>query len=228
MTFKIDYLFNVLFRSSKFISVLFGQLIFKSEGHHNIRRQDLYWGLVMTLGVFIFNLGSENKSSVIYSIEGFLFGFFSLFCDSCVSHFQQTKEIKGLTYLDLTLGMNIFIFVTNMILATLTSEIFESFSFVAQYPSVIYHILPQQLLLVMGLLIIYYHLHIFGTLSVAYIATIRKLFTITLSIVFFNHPMNELHAAGLGIVLLTIAVDFWKSLQKKKKRKEVEKGAKAE
>lgn len=82
----------------------------------------------------------------------------------------------------------------------------------AQYPSVIFHILPQQLLLVMGLLIIYYHLHIFGPVSVAYIATIRKLFTITLSIVFFSHPMNQLHAAGLGIVVLTIAVDFWKSL----------------
>lgn len=33
MTFKIDYLFNVLFRSSKFLSILFGTLLFKSDGH---------------------------------------------------------------------------------------------------------------------------------------------------------------------------------------------------
>lgn len=87
MSFKIDYLFNVLFRSAKFLSVLFGAILFKSHGHHNINKSDLLWGLVLTGGVFIFNLGSETKKDILSSFEGFLFGFLSLVADSCVSHF---------------------------------------------------------------------------------------------------------------------------------------------
>lgn len=143
MTFKVDYLFNVLFRSSKFLSVLFGSLIFKSDGHENISYSDLSWGLVLTFGVFVFNLGSDSKKSMIYSIEGFLFGFFSLICDSFVSHFQlSSKKKQKLTYLDFTLAMNIFIFFSNIILSLLTRELEESFSFVLKHPSVIWHILP--------------------------------------------------------------------------------------
>lgn len=218
MTFKIDYLFNVLFRSSKFLSVMFGSLIFKSDGHENISYVDLSWGLVLTLGVFVFNMGSNNKGNVIYSIEGFIFGFLSLIFDSFVSHFQlNSKKKQKLTYLDFTLAMNIFIFLSNLVLALLTRELEESFSFVIQHPSVIWHILPQQMLLVCGLMIIFYHLHLFGPVSVAYIATIRKLFTITFSIMIFNHPMNTFHQLGLAIVLIVIAVDFKRTLDKKKK-----------
>lgn len=87
MSFKIDYLFNVLFRSSKFISILFGTILFKSHGHTNINKKDLLWGVILTVGVFIFHLGSETKKDTLSSFEGFLFGFLSLLADSFVSHF---------------------------------------------------------------------------------------------------------------------------------------------
>lgn len=67
-------------------------------------------------------------------------------------------------------------------------------------------------------MILFYHLHLYGPISVSYVATIRKLFTISISIFLFNHPMNVFHTIGLGIVLITIMIDFKRNLSKKKKK----------
>lgn len=61
MSFKIDYLFKTLFRSSKFISLLFGAMMFKSDGHEHLSKNDLFWGAILTIGVFVFNLGNPSK-----------------------------------------------------------------------------------------------------------------------------------------------------------------------
>ena len=68
-------------------------------------------------------------------------------------------------------------------------------------------------------MVLFYHLHLFGPVSVAYVATVRKLFTITLSVLIFNHPMNKYHSIGLAIVVLTIVVDFKRNITKKKNLK---------
>lgn len=56
MSIKVDYLFNVLLRSSKFLTVLLGTVIFKTHSHH-VSKRDIYWGVVMTLGVVVFSFG---------------------------------------------------------------------------------------------------------------------------------------------------------------------------
>ena len=59
-----------------------------------------------------------------------------------------------------------------------------------------------------GLLFLFSHLHHFGPISVAYIATFRKIITIVLSIIVFNHPMNFSHTLGLSLIIMVILVDF--------------------
>jgi hypothetical protein len=56
MSVKVDYLFNVLLRSSKFLSVLIGAVVFGTHGH-GVKRKDIFWGFVLTLGVVVFSLG---------------------------------------------------------------------------------------------------------------------------------------------------------------------------
>ena len=43
--------------------------------------------LILTGGVFIFNLGDSKKANMISEISGYILGLFSLFCDGIVSHF---------------------------------------------------------------------------------------------------------------------------------------------
>lgn len=76
---------KVLLRSSKFISVLLGTLIFSSD--HHFEKADLFWGVVLTLGIVIFHFGNQKHSKAITELSGFVCGALSLLADSCVSHF---------------------------------------------------------------------------------------------------------------------------------------------
>lgn len=86
MSIKVDYLFNVLLRSSKFLTILIGTLVFKTHAH-NVSKKDLFWGAVLTLGVIVFSLGQESKSKHGVHISGYLYGIFSLICDAFVAHY---------------------------------------------------------------------------------------------------------------------------------------------
>lgn len=79
---------KILIRSSKFISLLIGALIFKSGKHEEISKQDLVLAFLLTLGVIIFHTGNSTHKSVATEFMGFVFGLGSLFFDSLVSHFQ--------------------------------------------------------------------------------------------------------------------------------------------
>lgn len=53
---KLDYLFNVLLRSSKFLTILISAVIFKKHSS-GITWKDIIWGGILTIGVFVFSLG---------------------------------------------------------------------------------------------------------------------------------------------------------------------------
>jgi hypothetical protein len=89
MSVKVDYLFNVLLRSSKFLSVLIGAMVFGTHGHQ-VKRKDIFWAIVLTIGVIIFSFGSENSGKKKGSEIGYFFGILSLLCDTFVSHFQES------------------------------------------------------------------------------------------------------------------------------------------
>ena len=113
--------------------------------------------------------------------------------------------------------MNVYLFLFTLILSITNYELFPMTSFLLRYPECFFDIVFNNIFWIAGLFILFYHLHAFGPVSVAYITTFRKIVTISLSIILFNHPMNTLHTIGLLIVLVVILVDFKRSYDKKKK-----------
>ena len=138
--------------------------------------------------------------------------------DSCVAHFQKNlKKSVKLSYTELTFGMNVYLFIFTLIISITNYEIVPMTQFLLTYPECFIDIVFNNVFRISGLFILFYHLHVFGPVSVAYITTFRKIITISLSIVLFNHPMNTLHTIGLIIVLIVILVDFKRSYDKKQK-----------
>lgn len=128
MSIKVDYLFNVLLRSSKFLTILIGTLVFKTHAHH-VSKRDLFWGAVLTMGVIVFSLGQESKSKSGVHISGYLYGVFSLICDAFVSHYQENIKAKrkndhkkALSFFDFTLGTNVYMLLTTIIVSLVTKE----------------------------------------------------------------------------------------------------------
>lgn len=93
MSIKVDYLFNVLLRSSKFLTILIGTIVFKTHAHH-VTKRDIFWGSVLTLGVIVFSFGQETKKSHGVSTMGYVYGILSLISDAYVSHFQENIKLK--------------------------------------------------------------------------------------------------------------------------------------
>ena len=128
MSIKVDYLFNVLLRSSKFLTILIGTIVFKTHAH-NVSRRDIFWGAILTSGVMIFSLGQESKAKNGIHITGYLYGVFSLICDAFVSHYQETiktirknNHAKALSFFDFTLGTNIYMLLSTLLISILTKE----------------------------------------------------------------------------------------------------------
>ena len=143
MSVKVDYLFNVLLRSSKFLSVLIGAVVFGTHGH-GIKRKDIFWAVVLTLGVIVFSFGQQGSGSKKGSEIGYFFGILSLLCDTFVSHFQesfkavQKKNDKNkLHFLDFTLATNIFMFLTGLCLSIISGELPKMSQFITQHPKVV-------------------------------------------------------------------------------------------
>lgn len=56
----------------------------------------------------------------------------------------------------------------------------------------------------------FYFIHHHGTIKIAMVTTLRKIVTITLSIIIFKHEMNALHIIGLLLIISSIGQDFFK------------------
>lgn len=56
----------------------------------------------------------------------------------------------------------------------------------------------------------FYFIHHHGTIKIAMVTTLRKIVTITLSIVIFKHRMNALHVIGLLLIVSSIGQEFFK------------------
>ena len=221
LALKLSYLVQILFRSSKFVSVLFGSLIFKSHGSEHIDQSDMIMAGILTVGVIIFNLGNTSHKSVLTEISGFLFGFLSLICDCGVSHFQNNlKKHTKLTFLDLTFGMNLYLFSFSLLYGILTGNIIDIFRFLLTHPICLIDMLVGYTILCCGLYFIFYHLFRFGPVSVAYISTFRKIISILMSIWIYDHSVNTAHAIGLIVVMFVISFDTLKHFRKLKNKGE--------
>jgi UDP-galactose transporter B1 len=191
-TLRLNFLMKILIRSSKFLTLLFGAFIFSKN--HIIKKRDLFWGIVLTAGVVIFQLGNRKSKSGVTVISGFFFGIFSLVCDSCVSHYQKEMKAKvQYSYFDLIIGTNFWMCLFSFLLSIVTMEIGPMTTFFIEHPKSFFDILNGMIFLVGGVFGIYYHLHHFGPVSVAYICTFRKVISILLSIYIYNHNMGLMH-----------------------------------
>lgn len=220
MALKLSYLVNVLMRSSKFVSILLGTLIFKSDGHQDFSKRNVFLAILMTAGIFIFQLGGKRKPSLGTEIVGIVLGMVSLMGDYLTSRYQANVKKQKLTYFDLMLGTNLWCLVFTILMGMVKGEFSESGAFLLAHPLAFWDIVESSFIKMMGVFFIFYHIHIFGPISLAYITTIRKVFTVLLSFWLFNHTLGVMRMIGTGIVFFVIFVDLYDAIKKRKKVKQ--------
>lgn len=212
---QLNYLVQVLIRSSKFLSIVLSVVLFKTDGHEVITSKTLLLASLMTAGIFIFHLGDAHKS-VTTEITGIVFGVLSLTFDCAVNHYQnKVKKAQQLSYLSLLQATNFWCFIFSILLGFIKGELQEASAFIVTHPQAIFDLVFNFIIQTLGIYIVYFHIFKFGPASLAKVTTVRKCFSVLISFVAFGHPLNEFRIAGLGLLFVVIIYEMLEELRKK-------------
>lgn len=229
----VDYPTMVLAKSSKLLPVMFLHLVLYRRRFPGYKY--LVVGLV-TSGVGLFTLfhPTEGKSAAASSSAWGLFLLsINLLADGFMNSTQDQifSKNKGLTGPQMMLGLNVCstLLTTTYLIATYiltpsTSEVTNVIRFVQLHPRIVLDILAFGLSGAIGQIFIFLTLSMHGSLILVTITVTRKLFTMLLSVLWFNHPLNTGQWAGVALTFGGIGLEaYWTRKAKLLSKKEIEK-----
>ncbi|KAG1776179.1 UDP-galactose transporter [Suillus placidus] len=194
---------------------------------------------MVTAGISVFmGFGNEKPSKASSNGEGgphgqligILYLVINLILDGAVNSTQDEVFVRyKVTGQQMMLWINLFCTLLSTALGTLPlphipvlhpssglqSEFASAIGFIKTHPSVIVPLVQFSLTGALGQLFIFETLQHFGSLTLVMITLTRKMFTMVLSVVVYDHKLTLGQWAGAGIVFGGISVEAWV------KRKEV-------
>ena len=217
----LSYTAQVLFRSSKFLSIVLSVVIFRSDGYEKMNRKTIILAILLTFGVVLFNFGegvNSNKSRLM----GFLYGFLSLLSDCLVNHYQSTYKRKYTPDFQTMLQETSFwCILFSLILSVILGDLTPSLKIMVRNHQILLDLILNFTIQTAGLFSIYFHISRFGTISTAKLSTIRKCLNVLFSFIWFGHSLNLMKGGGLLIVFTVILIELSDELRQKSGKKKL-------
>lgn len=219
--YTLNYLFAVLFRSSKFLSLVISSLIFHKHRKDDHSSQNLGFAICTTVGLILF--ASGGKDSGKSELVGFFYGFLSLFADCVVSHNQSKVDRKTFDFLTLMQVMNFWNLITSIILCFgIKGEFWPAVQFIQTHNSVLLNQFLSTSCFVVGSFFIFFHLNNFGPVNLAYVTSVRKVITIFVSCILFSHSLNAMKTSGMVIIIICVIADVFGNIKKARAKPKIQ------
>jgi UDP-galactose transporter B1 len=203
----IDYPIIILGKTCKLVPVLLMNVLVyrrKFDWH-----KYLYVALV-TAGVSMFILYHEVSLSKKVATTSSAWGLFSLGMNLTIDGLTNATQDQIFTkYKHLVGGQHMMFYMNSLssilsslylILYPFNDELQQAFLFFQQHPAVIRDVLLFGLCGAIGQCFIFYTLQRYGSLHLVTVTVTRKLFTMLLSVFWFNHTLNLGQWVGVGLV----------------------------
>lgn len=213
----IDYPTLTLGKSCKLVPVLFLNVLLYR------RKFPLYKYItvfLVTLGVSLFMLLQPTKkasSVVTSSIWGLFLVFMNLLMDGLTNStqdqiFRQFKlsSQQMMFYMQLMSASIMGLWLLN----PWNNELSAALGFISRNPAVWKDILLFSLCGSLGQCFIFHTLEHYGSLVLVTITVTRKLFTLLLSLFWFNHSLNSSQWASVGLIFTGIGLETYMKLKK--------------
>lgn len=214
----MSYPMQALGKSCKLIPVMLMGILIRRRRHPP---RDFVCVLLISAGVALFSWKS-GKSSTPTSPLGVVLLLLSLFMDGVTGPLQERLVARhNPSTHQLMFWQNLVACAICACMSAVT-EGAAAPAFVARHPAVVRDIAAFAVMSALGQNFIFYTVRNFSALAVTTITTTRKMFTILLSIVLFNHRMVARQWVGLVLVFLAIA---WNTLAKSRERERARKEA---
>lgn len=171
--------------------------------------------LLITAGVagFMFfesNSGKHAKRS--NSVYGLLLLMINLMLDGATNSWQDEMFVKyRIRSHHMMLFMNLFsaIYLLSFLVVTdpFTHQLSDSLSYIATHPASLYDMAMFCVCGAMGQVFIFLTIESFGSVILVTVTVTRKLFTILISLFWFNHHLNWKQWTSVGLVFVALAME---------------------
>jgi drug/metabolite transporter (DMT)-like permease len=89
-----------------------------------------------------------------------------------------------------------------------TGQLYESYEFANKYPQFLKDLIITSILTSIGQMFVYRMIKQFKQHIVPFVITTRKIFTVVISIVFYNHPTTFMQVIAIIIVFLSASYEY--------------------
>ena len=203
----IPYPMQVIAKSSKPIPVmLLGVLL--AQKRYTV--QKYFFVLLIVVGVILFiydgnKVGKKNEGNLNL---GLLLVGMSLLADGVLGAIEDRMRAKTKpTALNFMFKINAFTAIFLIVGTIGTGEIFRFYEFAAKYPDLYGKIALAALSGSMGQIFIFMMISEFGPLPCSITTTLRKFFTVIISVIFMGNPLNIQQQFATAIVFAALFAD---------------------
>lgn len=191
---------------------------------------------LITLGVsgfMLFEPHRSGKSEAVNSLWGLSLLLINLLIDGATNSWQdQLFILHKIKSLQMMFFMSLFsagIMFSYLVVWPWTSELSKALAFIAEYPAVLGDLAMFCLCGALGQVFIFLTIENFGSLSLVTVTVTRKLFTILLSLFWFNHQLRPVQWVFVGLVFVALGIETYakqmtRSRDDKHKRSSIETG----
>lgn len=227
---NINYVLHIVLRCSKFFGVLIFNFLTRSK-ENKVTSKELFMGFFFTIGVVLFSSSGSKNNEQSTTMYGLICSGIAFIMDGAVSYFQgktRNKNMPHITSLAFMQMTNFWCLITAFIFSLMKSSLVPGFTILFTHFDLLIMMLTLASASLIGQIFTFDHINRFGPLSLSLINTIRKIFSIILSIIIYHHPMSNMRYAGLAVIFsVLLSKSFglhlvsWvkKKLNPKKKKK---------
>jgi UDP-galactose transporter B1 len=171
---------------------------------------------LITLGVsgfMLFEPHRGSKAEAVNSLWGLSLLFINLLIDGATNSWQDQMfifyKIKSLQMMFFMSMFSAALMFSWLFVSPWTTELSQALSFIAEYPAVLGDLALFCICGALGQLFIFMTIEKFGSLSLVTVTVTRKLFTILLSLFWFNHQLRPVQWLFVALVFVALAIESY-------------------
>lgn len=173
-------------------------------------------------GFMYFEPVRGDRTHMANSLYGLLLLLVNLLVDGATNSWQDKifmdHRVSGQQMMFFMHAFTVLFLLAWLVLNPFTHELSAAITFAQTYPAILADVLLFGVCGALGQVFVFYTLEHFGSLSLVTVTVTRKLFTILISLLWFNHSLRILQWLSVGLVFLALLVEtFYKRILGPKK-----------
>ena len=207
---RVSFFVGNMIKSSKTLAMLVYKFILGDMVWiRKLPRTTIISVILITVGIFAFNLAKPSTSGKETDYLGFGCLFLALFIDSYYLVEQnEVRESCKPSIMDLQLTLSGGCVLASSCFLLFKGEIREASEYFVENPDNFYMFLTTCFCSTIGQFFIYLCIHEYGNFRLTMITGSRKILTVVLSMIIFKKDFNNIQVFSVGLIIVSLLIEF--------------------